>query len=60
MKPMFAVYCPRHHAQVLLSPSDIEAIVNAPSALELHWRCSCGEAGVERIERASRLSWAAS
>jgi hypothetical protein len=57
---MFAVYCPHHGARVLLSPDNIEAIVNSSSDLELHWRCSCGEAGVEHIDRTSPMArWAA-
>jgi hypothetical protein len=57
---MFVVYCSQHGARVLLSPANIEAIVNGESGMELQWRCTCGATGVEHIDPASPLSfWAA-
>jgi hypothetical protein len=53
---MFVIYCPHHRARVLLSPDNIEAIVNTCTAMELHWRCSCGETGVEHVGQAVALS----
>ena len=43
---MFDVYCPRHAARLVLFTDDIEALVNGPDGVELHWQCSCGHRGV--------------
>lgn len=45
---MFSAFCPRHGAAVLLGPSDIEALHNAPEGIEVVFRCSCGHVGVWR------------
>jgi hypothetical protein len=51
---MFAVYCPAHDSRVLLFPDNIQAIINAPGGIELHWRCGCGAEGVKHFPRADR------
>jgi hypothetical protein len=48
---MFSVECPRHGGRVLLFPDNIEMLVNTVSAIEIHWRCTCGEAGVQILAR---------
>jgi len=48
---MFSVECPRHGGRVLLFPDNIETLVNTVSAIEIHWRCTCGEAGVKIVAR---------
>jgi hypothetical protein len=45
---MFLVYCPRHHARMLLSVDDIVELINRADGIDLHWCCSCGEEGVQR------------
>jgi hypothetical protein len=50
---MFVINCPRHGGRILLSPDNIEALVNTCCDVELHWRCSCGATGVEHIDRAA-------
>jgi hypothetical protein len=47
---VFSVYCPRHRRLVLLSPWDITDLCQRDGALEVHWRCSCGEQGVWRTD----------
>jgi hypothetical protein len=49
---MFAVYCPGHRGRILLFAEHIEQLVNRASGVELHWRCSCGSAGIQNIVRA--------
>jgi hypothetical protein len=46
---MFSLYCPRHQARVLLGPDNIEGIATCAGGIELEWRCSCGEVGVEHL-----------
>jgi hypothetical protein len=48
---MFVVYCPRHRSQVLLFPDNIEALINEPDGIDMHWRCSCGEFGLTHIHQ---------
>jgi len=48
---MFTVRCAGHGADVLLSASCVEAIVNTPSAILLRWRCPCGTRGTLRTGR---------
>jgi hypothetical protein len=48
---MFSVHCAGHGADVLLSASCVEAIVNTPSAILLRWRCPCGTRGTLRTGR---------
>ncbi len=43
---MFSVDCPRHGARVLLGPESIVALAPVADGIEVHWRCTCGEAGV--------------
>ncbi len=43
---MFSVDCRRHGARVLLGPESIVALVSVADGIEVHWRCTCGEAGV--------------
>lgn len=56
---MFAIYCPSHQARVLLGPRAIEALVNTPDGIVLHWRCRCGARGTELTGRANTASSAA-
>jgi len=48
---MFAVNCPRHASRVLLFSDDIEALVDGPTGIDLHWRCRCGATGVLHYDR---------
>jgi hypothetical protein len=48
---MFSVFCPGHHAEVLLGPDNILLVASEPDGIGLHWRCFCGESGVERTPR---------
>jgi hypothetical protein len=45
---MFLVHCPRHQAQVLLFVDNIVEVINHADGIDLHWRCSCGEEGIDR------------
>jgi hypothetical protein len=51
---MFRAYCPTHGAEVLLSPLSIEAVDNRPDGIDIHWRCTCGTAGVLHTGAAAR------
>ena len=42
---MFEIHCPHHQARVLLGPRAVEALVNTPDGVVLHWRCRCGTRG---------------
>ena len=42
---MFDVVCPGHGRRVLLGPHRIEAVVNTPEGIVVHWRCTCGARG---------------
>ena len=42
---MFAAYCPRHEARVLLWPSCITAVDKRARGLAVQWRCPCGGEG---------------
>jgi hypothetical protein len=53
---MFLVDCPRHGGRVLLFPDNIESLLNAGAAIEIHWRCTCGETGIERLVRPGERS----
>ena len=46
---MFDVFCPNHGSRVLLFSDDIEALINHPDGIALHWHCPCGERGVTVI-----------
>jgi len=48
---MFSIQCPRHGGRVLLFAENIEAVVNTASGVEIHWRCTCDETGIERVTR---------
>lgn len=50
---MFDVYCPGHGSRVILFTRDIEAVLNSPEGIEVHYRCPCGHRGVWRTGRAS-------
>jgi hypothetical protein len=50
---VFAVYCPGHRSRVLLFPDNIDALVNRPEVIELHWRCTCGASGVKHLPRSA-------
>jgi hypothetical protein len=56
---MFAIYCPSHQARVLLGPRAIEALVNTPDGIVLHWRCRCGTRGTELTGRPTSTANAA-
>ncbi|MGH9036919.1 MAG: hypothetical protein ACRD0O_14240 [Acidimicrobiia bacterium] len=43
---MFAVWCPRHRSQVLLSPASIRALEATPEGIRIGYRCTCGHEGV--------------
>lgn len=43
---MFSFMCPRHGAEVLVWPSDIDGIRNTPDGVDVHFHCSCGFRGV--------------
>jgi hypothetical protein len=45
---MFDVICPRHGHRVLLFGSQLR-LVNTSQGIEVHWTCSCGATGVERV-----------
>ena len=42
---MFAVWCPRHRARVLLFPGSILSLHAAPEGVGIHYRCTCGHEG---------------
>jgi len=50
---MFDVFCRRHRSRVLLSTDNIEALLNRPEGIELHWHCWCGERGVTHVHKAT-------
>jgi hypothetical protein len=43
---MFAVWCEKHGARVLLSSSSILSLGNGPQGAVARWRCTCGHEGV--------------
>ena len=43
---MFAVWCDKHGARVLLSSSSILSLGNGPQGPAARWRCTCGQEGV--------------
>ena len=43
---MFAVFCEKHGARVLLSSSSILSLGNGPQGPAVRWRCTCGHEGV--------------
>ena len=45
---MFAVWCERHGARVLLSSSSILSVGNGPDGPAVRWQCTCGHEGVWR------------
>ena len=42
---MFAVWCEKHGARVLLSSSSILSLGNGPQGPAVRWRCTCGHEG---------------
>ena len=53
---MFDVFCRRHGSRVLLSTGNIEALLNQPDGVELHWHCWCGEHGVTHVRKVTARS----
>lgn len=45
---MFDVICPRHGRRVLLFAGQYR-LANTTQGIEVHWTCSCGATGVERV-----------
>jgi hypothetical protein len=45
---MFSFQCPRHGAEVLIWPSDVDAVVNTPDGIDTYFHCGCGFRGVLR------------
>lgn len=45
---MFPVYCPRHGQLVLLPYGHIR-VENTAAGIEVHFRCTCGHEGMERM-----------
>jgi len=48
---MFAVHCPQHGREVLLSERHIESFRNTANGIEIRWVCWCGRHGVTRTGR---------
>ena len=48
---MFSVFCTVVAAEVLLGPSNIQAILSSGGELAMEYQCSCGERGVWRAGR---------
>src|SRR5438445_779254 len=46
---MFAVWCERHGARVLLSSSSILSLGNGAQGPAVRWRCTCGPEVVEPL-----------
>ncbi len=42
---MFAIWCPRHRARVLLFPDGILSLHATPQGIRIHYRCTCGHEG---------------
>jgi len=49
---MFAVHCPRHASQVLLTHRNIQRIEGTGRDITLHWVCWCGHHGELRPQDA--------
>ncbi len=43
---MFSFRCPSHGTEVLVWPSDIDEVVNAPDGIGIVFHCSCGYRGM--------------
>jgi hypothetical protein len=48
MTSMYDIECPRHGQRVLLFGSQVR-LANTTQGIEVHWTCSCGATGVERV-----------
>ena len=48
---MFAVYCPRHRARVLLGHGAIQSVTNTAGGVVVQWECHCGAVGTMRTGR---------
>jgi hypothetical protein len=48
---MFDIYCHHHGSRVLVGPRAIDALVNTPDGVVLHWHCYCGARGSTRFGR---------
>ena len=51
--PVFAAYCSTRKARLLFGPEAIVAVTPHGGGTTLHYRCSCGELGQVRFDRAS-------
>jgi hypothetical protein len=51
---MFAVHCPRHGSQVLLTERHIVGMEPSADGLTVRWVCWCGHQGAHRTGRARR------
>lgn len=51
---MFSFHCPRHDAEVIVWPSDIDRIVNTPEGIDVHFHCGCGFRAVLRTGAGQR------
>lgn len=52
---MFPVYCPRHGQLVLLPYGHIR-VENTVAGIEVHFRCTCGHDGMERMGVVARTA----
>lgn len=48
---MFAPFCERHGARVLLTAHEITGMVRTPLGWEVSYRCYCGDEGVTLLGR---------
>lgn len=48
---MLDAYCPHHRCRVLVGPRSIEALVDTPDGVVLHWRCFCGTRSTTTLGR---------
>ena len=53
---MFQIHCPRHQSRVLLGSRAVEALVNTPDGVVVHWRCHCGATGTLATGRPSSMT----
>jgi hypothetical protein len=42
---VFAVWCPRHRARVLLFPASILSLHSTATGVRIRYRCTCGHEG---------------
>ena len=53
---MFAIFCPRHEARVLLSAASILALHTTARGLMIRYRCTCGHEGCSPPFGAERVA----